>query len=162
MFRRCISILVIIGLCASQLAVVPHAHAGITAEQQQKHDATPHFHCNWFGHDHHGHDHSHGDRGHKHEHPSKPAKGSTDKPLPDGVASVDHDANAVYVPTPANAVAAGKQQDLPTSSLIWAALCVCQGANPTTDSDEVSPNWRPPDAVMDGSGTYLTLRNLRI
>jgi hypothetical protein len=162
MFRRCISLLVIVGLFASQLAAVPHAHVGISLEELQKHDATPHFHCSWLCHDDHGHDHSHGGHSHQHESPLKPVKQSADEPLPDGVAVLNHNANAVYAPTHASAVAAGKQQDIPTSSLVLAAVCASQAYIPAIDWDKVSRHGHPPDAVLDGSDTYLTLRNLRI
>jgi hypothetical protein len=71
MFRRFISMLVLAGYFAGQLAMVPHAHAASDAD----HENQPHFHGRWLtdwlnhggranaDHSHHahgGHDHSHG------------------------------------------------------------------------------------------------------
>src|SRR5688572_8979386 len=72
MLRPWISSLVIMGFVASQLAAAPHAHRGISQEEQQQHDATPHFHYSWVCHDHSEHGHSHGGDSHQHDRPSEP------------------------------------------------------------------------------------------
>jgi hypothetical protein len=47
MLRRVVSIFVMLGYLAGQLAAVPHAHAG---DGDHDHDARePHFHLAWFG-----------------------------------------------------------------------------------------------------------------
>lgn len=168
MFRRCISLLVIVGLFASQLAAIPHAHAGNSAEEQQKHDATPHFHSKWFGGGH-DHGHPHGGRSHSHvgERKEKPASESAgdskDQPLSDGLNGNDHDANAVYVPLHAGAPSTNSQNESKAAASQIAATAVLtevlRDAWPTVSS---TPPLHPPGAVQDGSDIYLTLRNLRI
>jgi hypothetical protein len=82
--------------------------------------------------------------------------------LPDGVAVLDHDANAIYMPTQASAVETGKRHDLSASSIVLAAVCTSQGFIPAVEPGGASLHWHPPDAVLDGSDIYLTLRHLRI
>jgi hypothetical protein len=72
-FRRCISLLVLAGFFANQLAVVlhaPHDHGAMTAEAQREHDATPHFHWRGNGERYHHH-HAHR---HVHRHPDRDVK----------------------------------------------------------------------------------------
>src|SRR5689334_6867504 len=65
MWRRGLSLLVIVGFLANQMALIPHAHDRVTMAEQKKHDATPHIHFGASGHadddhddHHHGHSHS--------------------------------------------------------------------------------------------------------
>lgn len=165
MFRRFISFLVIAGLLASQLAVLPHAHAGMSAEERQQHDATPHFHCQGLSHDH-GHDHSHGGHSHKHGDPSResapnqPANDSTGSFPPFGLVGLDHDATAVFVPVQASVPKTANDGGSAATAVLIPIVIY--------DFTDVrlglrrAPLWHPPDAVLDGSDTYLTLRNLRI
>jgi hypothetical protein len=163
MFRRCISLIVIVGLFASQLAAVPHAHAGLSGQEQQEHDSTPHFHCSWRCHSQQGHKHSHGDHCHEQGGTEKPTKQPTEKPLPDSIADLGHDTNAVYAPALPLVVTAEKHHQPSTSTLILAANVAIQSVVPVTNTaDGRRAYWHPPDAVVDGSGIYLALRNLRI
>lgn len=168
MFRRCISLLVIMGLFASQLAAIPHAHAGNSAEEQQKHDATPHFHSEWFrsghdhGHSHDGHSHSH-DGQHAEKNTPQPAGDSEDQPLSDGLNGTDHDANAVFVPLHAGAPSTTSQNvSKAAASQIAATAVLTEVFGDAWPSVSSTPPLHPPDAVQDGSDIYLTLRNLRI
>jgi len=159
MLRRCISLLVIIGLFANQLASVPHAHAGISAEEQQKHDATPHFHWTWRSHHHDEGGHSRDGHSHHHDRPSEPAKEPT---LPDGQNGVGHDATAVYCPGSVAAAPVVQQQVLYLSLLsAVGTLSLCP---PPAELGRGAGfgQGRPPDKVLDGSNIYLKLRNLRI
>lgn len=161
MFRRCLSLLVIAGLLASQLAVIPHVHGSATPEEQQKHNATPHIHCAWLGHS--GHDHSHSGKGHSHpgSHHDEGAKPATDDsdghPLAIGLSGADHDTDAIFVSD--QAATASRQ----VSAWQPAALApLFTGINDLRSRQSPSPRWHPPDEVLDASDTYLTLRNLRI
>jgi len=161
----------IVGLFASHLAAVPHAHGRVSAAEQRQHDSTPHFHLDWlFGAEHeHGNKHRHGeqghsahDHGHSHgQHDSIPPEGS-DGQLPSNSShGSDHDAGAIYlvhagqVPIP-NQVStelasqfAGTVPDFEYLATMWPILFSLA-------------HWHPPDGVLDASDIYLTLRNLRI
>lgn len=161
MFRRCVTFLVIAGFLASQLAAIPHAHGVASAKEQQKHDATPHFHYEWFGHA--GHDHGHSHPGQRHglgqEAPS--SDNSDGQPLGIGLSGAAHDSDAVFVPR--QAVFAASSKDRVVAAWQLAALVALHDflgdhkwiPNP-------SPRWHPPDQILDASDTYLTLRNLRL
>ena len=150
------------GLFASQLASIPHAHAGNSTEEQQKHDATPHFHCRSLGQDHHESDHSQGRHSHQDDGHSEPAKNSHHQPLSDGLRDAGHDATAVYCPGNATSASVGQQH----GSYLWllsglGILAICQSLQPELSCGPFG--WgRPPDKVLDDSNIYLTLRHLRI
>lgn len=168
MFRRCISLLVIMGLFASQLAAIPHAHAGISAADQQRHDATPHFHGDWFHHGDHTHGHSHGERKHAPTEPpkeegSEPGENSDGQPLSDGLGGPGHDTSAIFVPIRAGALSTAREQESAASAWQLAAMVPANdGLGDNWPSPCSTPRWHPPDEVLDASDTYLTLRNLRI
>ena len=168
MFRRCVSLLVIAGFLASQLAAIPHAHGNASAEEQREHDAKPHCH---FGHTHHDHGHSHSGHNHPHELPgqdqeegSRPLSGGTDTELLEtGLLATDHDANAIFLPGRAWTASTTSQKDHAQS--VWQISALT--ANPVNLGNVPSfaksaPRWHPPDEVLDASGSYLILRNLRI
>ncbi len=173
MLRRYVSLLVIMGLFASQLAAMPHAHAGATTVERQKHDSTPHFHLHWFED---GHDHAHCSGGHKHSHDSlhdeplhgdspaqEPTGDSQAQPLSNGLSSASHDANAIFVPVCANAFSVTSQDASPTTALQFVTIATL--VNLLEDAWSCMRSTRPvhpPDAAKDGSDIYLTLRNLRI
>ncbi|WP_425619023.1 hypothetical protein NA78x_002752 [Anatilimnocola sp. NA78] len=153
---------------ASQLAAVPHAHGATSLEEQQNHDATPHFH--WFGHcqhchsDSHSHSHAHGEHGHHHhESPSEHEDSDRQTPCPAGKA-VDHDADAIYLVGGGTHSTLGSISQVPSTQVLLFALqtpvatSICG-----IEAKEVRGlPWRPPDQVLDGSEIYLTLRTLRI
>jgi hypothetical protein len=150
---------VIVGLFASQLASVPHAHAGISAEEQQKHDATPHFHCTWLSHAHHEHGHSHDGHSHHHDRPAEPAERTT---LPDGLNGVGHDATAVYCPGRVLAASVVQQDSLLSLLSDLGTLALSQPPAELRPCGGMFGRRRPPDEAVDGSNIYLKLRNLRI
>jgi hypothetical protein len=163
MIRRCITLLVIVGLCVSQLAAVPHAHAGNSENEQQKHNANPHFHWSWWSHEHHGHDHLHGGHHHKHDGPSEPGKKSPSPALPERPNNPGHDATAIYCPGNATAVSVEPQHVATLSLLLGlASFALCQPDPVVELHDGGLDRGRPPDKVLDDSNIYLTLRNLRI
>ena len=153
MFRRCISFLVIAGLFVSQLAAVPHAHAGISAKDQQRHDATPHFHCHWHCHGEHAHGHSHA--------PGEQSQSTDGESQVNGVGGQHHNATAIFAPLQVSDAASTSHKGSVTSTSELAPL-------PTVDAADCwlsvcsTPRWHPPDKTQDASDTYLTLRNLRI
>lgn len=53
MLRRCLSLLLILGITASLRAAMLHAHAAMSAAEKAEHDQTPHLHS-------HSHQHRHG------------------------------------------------------------------------------------------------------
>src|SRR5882724_3954977 len=96
MFRSLVSIAVLLGFVAGQLAALPHAHAFASLAEQRQHDARPHVHV---GHSH-GHEHDH-----HHDSPSGEQEVPNDR-------SDGHDADALYLPatsgTTTSSVACGK------------------------------------------------------
>ena len=164
MFRRCVSLLMIAGMFASQLAAIPHAHGATSREEQRKHDATPHFH--WFGncqHCHsHSHSHAHGKNDH-HRHETASEHDKSDRETPPDGNSLDHDADALYLGGGTNCTMVSSTQVssariLLTTLQVPVATSICG-----IEAKEVRGlSWRPPDQVIDGSEIYLTLRTLRI
>jgi len=163
MFRRCVSLLMIVGMFASQLAAVPHSHGATSLEEQQKHDATPHFH--WFGYCQHCHSHSHAHGKHDHHHhesPSEHEDSDRETPRPDGN-SLDHDADAIYLGGGTNCTMGSSTQVSSTRFLLTALQVPVATSICGIEAKEVRGlPWRPPDQVLDGSEIYLTLRTLRI
>ena len=172
MFRRCLSLLVIAGFLASQMALVPHAHGIVSANEQQKHDATPHIHCGWFGSSDHGHCHAHGDRCHgKHSHSdsgeqavevSQTAAGDEANPdLCIEQSHSDHDADAVFLSGLTVATSTKKVQVDSAWQVFWQCPLSCS-LHQIQASTSPPLHWETPDVVQDASDSYLTLRNLRI
>lgn len=153
-FRRCVFLIAIVGLLASQLAAVPHAHGGLTIDEQREHDATPHFHSHGF---HHRHDHTPG--GHRHRHFVQPSEGRPHQ-RPDRIPQREHDATAIDCRWQVLAVS----QTWSTTKLVtWGTtLNDYPLANCSFASESEFIAGRPPDQVLDRSNLYLTLRNLRI
>lgn len=172
MFRRCVSLCVLAVFLASQLAAVPHAHGATSPEEQQKHSATPHFHCEWFGDTDHDHDHSHG--GHSHSHagqqqedcPKPKSDDSQDRqPQGTGLSGTDHDADAIFVFVSGQACTASTTSYKDLAASAWQLVALARLPDCLSDLQaRLSPSFRghPPDEVLDDSDIYLTLRNLRI
>ena len=147
MFQRVVSILVLIGFIAGQLAAVPHAHCGYSPAEQREHDARPHVHVGS-----HSHDHSHS---HSHASGSK----SPDSPdYPPAREEVEHDADAVSLPSGVFTACSREDQRTLTSSYpIIAADVAAQLPLPAA----LAPA-DPPDVRSPGAKVFLKLRNLRI
>lgn len=159
MFRRCVSLLMIVGMFASQLAAIPHAHGATSREEQRKHDATPHFH--WFGH---CHSHTHGKHDHHHQQDQTSKNDTSDRqtPRPAGTDS-DHDADAVYLASGTSCTLDSGAQVSSVRILLFALQVPVAPSNCGIDGKAVRGlPLRPPDQVLDGSEIYLTLRTLRI
>lgn len=161
MFRRCLSLCLIAGFFASQLAGVPHAHGAVSGETQ--HAAKPHFH---FGCDHyHGHSHS----GCRHSHDGQPNQNASEsrheagsRSLAIGLPSEEHDADAIFVGEHTAVIAASKVKIDTAAHSIVAFAPLAASLDPCGLIAQTSRTLRPPDQVLDDSDTYLTLRNLRI
>jgi hypothetical protein len=159
MIRRCLLLLVIAGMLASQLAALPHAHAGLSANEQKEHDATPHVHCT-SGHRHH---HSHVNHLHQRSAPPKTAEDSHQNLPQDGVQQETHDATAIYCPQ-FIATKYSSQERASSLANCFSQLCVeIRHLAAVPQVVVLCADWRhPPDAVQDDSHLYLTLRTLRI
>jgi hypothetical protein len=154
MFRRGVSILVMLGYLAGQSAAVPHAHP---SGSQRDHDACePHFHLAWFG-DHHHREHYDRDNamatlGHDH------LSGSIDRS-----AAEDHDDDAIYAPS---GVTAGATTDKsPIDILEWqepSALHSSVIVALSLDVRSLGTHFRPPDSTGQGCALFLKLLTLRI
>lgn len=156
MLRRCISIFALAGFIAGQLAVVPHAHSGYSAEEQQQHDARPHVHVG--GHSH-GHRHSHAGHSHSHSDEQK-APADRDHSTGPGLSLlVEHEADAVYLPTGVAMLTATKQQPMGSSASEAAAAV---GPACLQMHRQASAPIRPPDTPSLHAKLFLTLRHLRI
>ncbi len=161
MFRRCVSLLIIVGMFASQLAAVPHAHAEFSQEEQRKHDATPHFHL--FGHCQQCRSHSHADGSHhRHDRLSEQDESDRQNSPPVGK-SPGHDADAVFVGIGTDCTLVSITQVSSTQVLLIALQTPVATSICGIEAKEVQGlPWRPPEQVLDDSETYLTLRTLRI
>ena len=146
MHERCLSFVAILGLLASQLAAMPHAHAGMTTAEQQKHAAKPHFHT---GKHSHSHDHSHG--GHSHRH---------DTPANEPASEPSHDDAAVYFDVETDLVLISKTASLDANQATFQIVAIVELEQISPDS--LARHWHPPNTGQDGTETYLTLRNLRL
>lgn len=146
MVRRSISLLLLLGVVANQLASIPHGHDTHGANE---HDARPHVHLAWFWH---GHDHA----DHRHEHSGPQACGGSVRH------DNDHDADAIYLAisfglTRAAANDFGAVRIAPIAALSVALpSCLPFGDRSTAAWAELHP-LRAPDCAL-----YLALRALRI
>lgn len=168
MFRHLICLVTAAGFIASDMAIIPHAH-GSGSQDNQRGQATPHFHCAWSEHDDHAHDHNHGGHrhshaGHKHERNLNPPHvESTSQSRADGLWGDDHDANAIYLPGQICAVSQScSKHSLALVVQFWGSATLPVACSEEQGGGCSSSRWRPPDKVLDLSDTYLTLRNLRI
>jgi hypothetical protein len=160
MLRRGLSIVLILGYVASQLAAVPHAHSGDPFHQN--HASAPHVHLSWFGDTHHAHRHN------RHDHGDHQPAGRSETALPfsSGVvqsAGHDHDADAIYLPT---VVAAGKTTDARHSMLVSDEAPVTSDAGSLSASVILHSSFlirhsRPNHSVWH-CALYLQLQTLRI
>jgi len=143
MLRRCISLLLVIGFIAGQLAPVPHAHG---AGDAAVHDARPHVHLAWFCHD---HEHEQHDHGHQTAPPRSLYPGC------------DHDSDAVYFdsnPIP-NRIAGPDLAKVTSEPIapLYLAVSTCTPTDRPSAMWAHTPSLRAPDCAL-----YLTLRALRI
>jgi hypothetical protein len=165
MLNRCVSLLLIVGIIANPLASMPHAHAGMSPQGRQQHDAIPHIHFHGAVHDHHEHHHDdeHSHHGHPHKHASDPVESSDDQPQHAGLSDAGHHPLAFHLPASAMAAPSGKPIGPPPSLLVkiafipnWQPIAEveCAGIRPARE--------QPSERIPDGSSLYLTLRNLRL
>jgi hypothetical protein len=162
MLRTGISLLAIAGLLASQLASVPHAHAGMTSAGRQRHDALPHFHLRWSGHHAAGQNHAgHPHGAHRHGHDHRPARAGDSQPAP-GPAGAEHDDWAVYCPAGAITAVPGEPPAMPRSLQGGPEVGPGETVAALESNEGGGVRGRPPDGGRAGAHLYLTLRNLRI
>jgi len=160
MLRRVVSIFVMLGYLAGQLAAVPHAHVG---DGDHDHDARgPHFHLAWFGEYRHA-------RHLLHEHQDH----DSDLMVVDSdncairvfqSAADHHDGDAVYVPS---ALAAGTTPDESIIGVLsWQGHSKwhCSGTLIDASAEPTFPGTllRPPNSPSQGCALFLRLQSLRI
>ena len=163
MFRRCLFLLVIWGLVASNLASIPHAHARMSTEEQHQHDTTPHVHPSWLGHHHGGRAHSHSDHRHQHAAPEQPTQQPPSTPLPCGVHDADgHHAMAVFFLPVALSYTGEPAESLFPVSNAPAEQVACVPAFALIEVRDLTRQGDPPDYGASSANLYLKLRNLRI
>jgi len=164
MFQRCVSLLVLAGFLASQLAAMPHAH-GVDDGEQRDLSTKRHFHWAWFVDVHGDHDHTH--LSHRHTHAGHGC--SYDAPQESEAAQTglvvgqwtcgDHDFDAVFVPEPT--VGTSPQHD-PQAWQLASIVALPEELGQLVSAGERPVPWHPPDEILDASDTYLTLRMLRL
>lgn len=165
MLRRCVLLLVMMGLIANPLVAGPHAHAGMTADEQREHDATPHFHS--FG-DHHGsHVHAHHAEGSSdghghHEHDSKHVNAAFQHSM-EPVSSEAHDSTSIPCsPSLLTRSSAEMNSTVSWQLRILSAPLFCVFTEPIFSSVTAKFFQGAPVLTRNGSDLYLLLRNLRI
>jgi len=140
------------GFVASQLAAIPHAHAGLSPAEQLEHSHHPHVHVGGCSHP---HEHNCTPL-HSHDHERVPQPAPARTPLP------CHDAAAIYLPTGSEWASLPLQEQVKKD----------RAAGPVTTADDVASlcnefesrfcSLHPPDSPPGGSKIFLKLRSLRI
>lgn len=164
MFRRCISLLIIAGVLAGQLAEIPHAHGGMSAEEQRVHDLSPHIHCH--SHQHHSQsDHSQSDHSQAESTPPPESEGDGNGGVNAGFDWHHHAADSVEIDLPyqsltGSAVSSASHVKMlrQLDCLTWAAGNSC----PPILQILSSRLFTPPASCANGSDLYLTTCKLRI
>lgn len=158
MARRLVTLLLFVGYLASQLAMVPHTHAG----ESVRHGVRPHIHgdslLKWFGvapskHDGHGHSH----HGHSHDHDHEPAGGSASS-----MSDEEHDSDCVYVPDVGGADTKVQGEKDLVASLDFEALPHLASDRETLPSLVRLALQAPPDIECRSCALIVKLRTLRI
>jgi len=160
MFRRIVSIVVVLGLLAGNLAAVPHAHSGMTAAEHEAHDATPHFHlptaCGGLS----GHSHGPG-HAHQHFHGDRTPSASANVPVIASLAAIDHDSNAIYTPD-----SVGRNSNVDTAAAVPSRLLASPSFEWAISGDAAhASRWQKApqeESRGDTAPLYLVLRTLRI
>jgi hypothetical protein len=158
MFRRGVSILVMLGYLAGQSAAVPHAHA---SGSQRDHDACePHIHLAWFGEHHHHHHREHYGRDN-----AVAALGNDYLAVGfDRGATEDHDDDAIYVPSglTAGATNMAYPTGFPELQAPKALLSCDEVVGLILNITTFGVHLRPPDSIGQGCALFLRLLTLRI
>ncbi len=166
MFRRYVTIVLILGYVASQMASLSHAHGS----QPAGHDERPHVHGSWITRllgiadeatnerdaSHRHHDHSHGGHSHTHDRPQAPS-------VPTEPANPDHDSTCIYLADGGHGALNSGTGAFFASVFHQAhfadeAVCSHLQATPII----VRQLQRPPDSLLSGCALILKLRTLRI
>ena len=153
MINRCIPVAVLLGFIATRLALIPHAHAGLSAEECVKHDAAPHIHCQGKA----AHKHSHEKDEFEGHHAVKTSDSLCIQASPD---EFDHDNNAIATSLNTYVSDLGSNQHQLSNILDYSLISIEILAD-----NEPSEAEQPAEFVSDrrvGTNTYLTLRALRI
>jgi hypothetical protein len=152
MFRRSVSIVVMLGLVTGQTAAFPHAHA--EDREPFDHDARPHIHLSWFEHvsDSHNDGQHHHDNDGDHSQPRSPDV---------NIDHDDHDSDAVYLPTDIGFSLPTKGV-VPVQNLeVTATLSLPVAPAPTFLTDRVTGPYFSGDC-SPGRPLWLVLRALRL
>lgn len=156
MFRCRLSILVLLGFFANQLAMIPHAHAA----DLPGHDSRPHVHLAGLSSASHTHNHQHGhEHSDSHRHDSR-SHTPTDQPQVGIEPLTDHDVDALYVPVGSVNSASFLSQkavDQQVPVQLWLVA-----TDELVLTSLAQPFWLPHDESRDGCQLFLRLRNLRI
>jgi hypothetical protein len=154
MFRRAVSLIVMLGFVAGQMAAIPHAHGQDHLDLD--HDSRPHIHVSW--HEHVGH--SQGDDEHAHHHPGKESHSPSTQSETD-LNQDGHDSDAAYLP-------AGADNSLPSTSVpspenpqVNCTLAVAP-VHTTIAVTHCSVAAYLPSESSSSYPLYLELRSLRI
>jgi hypothetical protein len=145
MFRRLVASLTLLGFFAGQLALVPHAHAARSRDEQRQHSSRPHFHVGG-----HAHNHSH----------TTPA--GERSPLDwIGAPGHDHDADAIYLSEGNSTLGTARDERVAIATIGLSADLLTGSWQPPSPQGLAVP-FHPPDPFPAGSKLFLTLRTLRI
>jgi hypothetical protein len=151
MFRKGLSLIVMLGFVLGQMAALPHAHAA--SSTPANHDSRPHIHVPCFAANGHSHDeghHHHADGSHHHSPVCDHEKQGH-----------DHDSDAVYLPN--------NMGDSLPSTMVASVDCLqnvaalperCAFLNPPHANSVIGPYFS--DECSSAQPLYLALRALRI
>lgn len=146
---RLLSLLLIAGVFATQLARIPHAHEGMSCAENNAHNQTPHMHLAVHSH---SHDHSH----HHHDNSDESNRDAQFRSI-----SESHDATAIALSADVGTVNSScSSDDLAKSILDGLFFVAVTDPKPLLTTRRLQ---RPLDAdAYDFSDIYLTFRQLRI
>jgi hypothetical protein len=158
MFRRGVSICVMLGYLAGQSATVPHAHLN---GSHHDHDACePHIHLSWLGGSHHHCEHHDGD---SFAVVTDQIQLALDTLIVRGTAE-DHDDDAVYVP--GGLTAGATTDEHPIGSPEWQPTIAMHSFGAMVDLSvnvrSFAAHLRPPDLIGHDCARFLKLSKLRI
>jgi hypothetical protein len=163
MFRRFVATFVIVGLCASQWAAIPHAHRTMGQGQARAHAGTPHLHLSWFHTEPAAHEHGHSGHDHGHFHHKHPEPSPT--PSESLVDGSDHDADALYFPAGTSSFSSSDRGSVASfKSQVTKAVTTgfVISAGNAADSAHVNFRQHPPETRARNCALFLELRILRI
>lgn len=137
---------------------MPHTHAGMSDAEKCEHDQTAHIHTRSHGHHHH---HGQDAQNERDATPENSSKAPSEDASDDGALSYFQDTICFEIQSEAFCKT-NQVEEIQAKTFSVAVIDWLEANLAPMTVIQPSPLWQPPDAVLDESTIYLTLRNLRI